>query len=282
MGEQTVTVVGAGRLGGAVVRGYLKAGWPRERILIVQRAGATFDAWRARGFVVSTSFTAPTSAVLVVVKPSALPEVIIGLRRAPWSDIPVISLASGMTLAEWQAALGSRFAVLRARANVLVGTGLGNVLLAASRDPAVESTAMRVLEPLGVVHRVSESDMVAQTWFSSSLPIVGLARFLRAGLATEQDPARHALAERLVLQALHGLCEHLAETTHAAMTRGARLDLSAELGQLVDQVATPGGMNALAFETFDGQLSGLLESARSTYLSREPLGVPDDDDEEQP
>ena len=282
MNDQTVTIVGAGRLGGAVVRGYLRAGFERERIHIVQRPGATFERWRAQGMSVSPGFEATTSAVLVAVKPKALAEVIAGLRASPWPSTPVISLASGMSLATWRTELGPRFPVLRARANVLVASGRGNVLLATGADPTVEATVLRLLEPLGTVHRVPEPDMVAQTWFSSSLPIVGVSRVLLAGLASEREPSRLETADQLVLQALRGLTEQLAEAAQAAESRGERFSLSTALEQLVDQVATPGGMNATAFELLErGGLSDLLESVHQAYLSKEGLEPPSDDPEEQ-
>ncbi len=273
MSEGAVTLVGAGRLGGAVVRGLLKAGLEPERLRIVQRPGPTFEAWQARGLSVTPELAggAPPSAVLIAVKPPALEGVIAGLLASAWSGVPVISLASGMTLDAWRAALGSRFPVFRARANVLVASGRGNVLLAPSdAPPAVEERVVRLLGLLGEVFRVTEEEMVAQTWYSSSLPIVLVSRLLLDSLEASPEPSRRDLSERLVFQALRGLAEQLSDAAREAEARGAAFSPGAELRRLLEQIATPGGMNAAALEMLErGGFAELVERARLTYHSKE-------------
>lgn len=273
MRAEAVTIVGAGRLGGAVVRGLLKAGMERERLHIIQRPGPTFEAWQERGFPVTAELAggAPPTAVFIAVKPPALQSVIAGLLASDWAHVPVISLSSGMTLGAWRAALGPRFPVFRARANVLVATGQGNVLLAPSdAAPAAQEHVVRLLGLLGAVFRVTEEEMIAQTWYSSSLPLVLVSRLLLDSLEAAPEPSRRELSERLVFQALRGMTEHLASAAREAEARGAPFSPGAELRGLLEQIATPGGMNAAALEVLErGGFAELVERARLTYYSKE-------------
>lgn len=278
MSQGAVAIVGAGRLGGAVVRGLMRAGLGREHIHILQRPGPTSEAWQAQGFPVSTGFqgAAPPTAVLVAVKPPALPDTVERLLASGLSAVPVVSLASGMTLQAWRAALGPRFPVFRARANVLVATGRGNILLAGSPAPAAaEQQVLGVLGLLGSVFRVSEEEMVAQTWYSSSLPLVLVSRLVVDSLEGSPTPSQRGLAEQLVFQALVGMAEQLSEAAHEAKARGAPFSLTAELRGLLERVATPGGMNAAALQVLErGGFTQLVEAARLTYQSTEPRGGP--------
>lgn len=276
MREAHVTIVGAGRLGGALLRGFSRAGLGRERIRLIQRKGPTFEAWGREGLRVAEDFDGGErpGMIFVAVKPSALPSVIERLLASDLSGCPVLSLASGMTLREWRAALGDRFPVLRARANVLVSVGHGNILLAES-DVAkeIDAEVSAVLGLLGSVFRVTEDEMVADTWYSSTLPLVVVGRLIQASLEAAPAGPQRERAEKLVLRAIVGLATLLASLARAAEARGEASSTSAALRDLVAQIVTPGGMNAAALEVLTrGGFSELVEAARITYQSKEPGG----------
>ncbi|HSP81352.1 MAG TPA: pyrroline-5-carboxylate reductase dimerization domain-containing protein, partial [Myxococcaceae bacterium] len=77
-------------------------------------------------------------------------------------------------------------------------------------------------------------------------------------------------SERLVFQALVGLAGHLSDAAREAGERGVPFSPGAELRGLLEQVATPGGMNDAALRVLEREgFARLLEAARLTYQSKE-------------
>jgi len=259
-----ITIIGAGRLGAALARG-LRDALPDQRLLLVQRPGPIAEARVHEGFEVVPRLPLDhrARALFVVVKPRDMSEVLDDVAARVRPDVPLISLASGMTLEALGDRLGPEFSPYRARANVFVAHRRGTVLLADRPRSRFDAEVEALLSLLGQVHRVSEADMVRLTWYSSSVPIVLVSQLVARSLESADPELGEGLAG-IVLDGLEALVAELRRAgPSAALTAAA-------FRSLVEQVATPGGMNHAALRQLDeAGVWAALDQARDLYLASE-------------
>lgn len=177
----TVALLGAGRIGEALVGGLVAAGHRPGDLLLVER-----DAARARALgerhgatVASATDAARAADVLVVaVKPgdvsAALGEVHDVLAgRAPDGDRPlVVSLAAGLPTRALEAWLPGGTAVVRVMPNtpMLVGRAMCVLSAGTHADDAALAVAETLLGTVGRTVRVPEAQQDAATALSGSGP----------------------------------------------------------------------------------------------------------------
>ncbi len=250
----TLALIGAGNMGGALLSGWLAAGWSADDIVVVQRSAARAAEVEQRFGVrrVSLDEAARADVIVVAVKPYQFDEVLQALRPQPGAL--VVSVAAGITLATLQAALPHGTACVRVMPNTgaLVGQGMSGIV---SGEHATDEQVQRVQELFGAVGKAiitDEQHLDALTALSGSGPayLFYIAdAMIEAGVhqgLTRDD------ATTLTTQTFLGAAQLLEESGHTAV-------------ELREQVTSPGGTTAAALRVLDdhGVRAAMLEAVEA-------------------
>jgi pyrroline-5-carboxylate reductase len=123
-----ILTIGAGRMGGALVQGWLDSGLDLDITIIdphlseldysrLESAGVTF----AEG---PEDATGPYDAVILAVKPQILKDVVASYARVVQGAL-VISIAAGVRIGTLESLLGPKTAIIRAMPNLPAQVGMG-------------------------------------------------------------------------------------------------------------------------------------------------------------
>ncbi|HEY8416612.1 MAG TPA: pyrroline-5-carboxylate reductase [Limnochordales bacterium] len=231
---QTLACIGVGAMGGALVRGILRAGLVARESLWVADADEAKAAKIVAEYGVRSGSNAEVAAaartIIVAVKPNDVTPVLreIGPHLRP--DAWVISVAAGVTLRTLEGNLPPGTPVVRAMPNTPCLIGQGAVALAPGRhaQPEHMAEAQRLFSAVGETVTVGEYHLDAVTGLSASGPafvyifIEGLADGgVKAGLPRD-------IALRLAAQTVAGAARMVLETGRHP-------------GELKDMVASPAG-----------------------------------------
>jgi pyrroline-5-carboxylate reductase len=243
-GIETVVLVGAGKMGAALLEGWIRIGLDPARITVLEPHPApAITALAGRGLNLNPAQAEPATIIVVAVKPQAAGEVVAGL--IPWVGprTLVASIMAGRTLEGIERTLPPGTAVVRAMPNLPAAIGRGitvavpNAAVTASQRALVD----RLLAAVGVVEWVAEETLLnAVTAVSGSGPayVFLLAELLaRAGIAAGLPAALATRLARATIAGSGGLLDHS--------------PLAAETLRL--NVTSPGGTTAAALEVLMGE-----------------------------
>jgi pyrroline-5-carboxylate reductase len=174
---ERIAILGAGRLGESLLRGFLSSGWrsPDELTATVRRPERAEELRERYGLVVGSSnveAVAGASLVVVAVKPQDISAVLGEIASGVTSDQVILSVAAGVTTGFIESHLSPEAKVVRAMPNApsLVHEGIAGIAAGRSADEADLALAEEALGHLGAVVRVSEVDLDAVTALSGSGP----------------------------------------------------------------------------------------------------------------
>lgn len=255
-----ILMLGAGRMGGAMIEGWLGAGAFEAADLMIRdpEPGPVALAAAARGARLNPpdADLAQARTVVLAVKPQVWRE--IALEAAPWlsPDAVVISIAAGVRSADLTREFAKR-CIARVMPTTAAAIGQGTASLFAD-DPAGLARAHALFEPLGAVVDLTDEDLMhAATAVSGSAPAY-LYAFIealeRAGVAAGLSAQESA---RLARSTLTGAAALLARTGE-------------DPGELRRQVTSPGGTTeaALAVLLARAGLGDLVEEAVAAGVRR--------------
>jgi len=175
--ERKIAVLGAGRIGEALLSGLISSGWRKpEEIAATTRRAERADELRERfGVAATTSNPEAVSGAAVVVisvKPQDLDALLGEVGGLIGADQTVLTIAAAIPTAAIERRLGTGVPVVRAMPNTPSTVHEGIAGLAAGAHAADEHLALaeEVLSHLGAVVRVPESLMDAVTAVSGSGP----------------------------------------------------------------------------------------------------------------
>ena len=238
----TLLLVGCGKMGGALLRGWLERGVARRYVVVEPGPGA--EPFRARPGVETLAAAATLDpgfapeAIVLAVKPQVMAAALGDYRRFAGSNSLWLSIAAGQTLGFFARTLGEKAAVVRTMPNTPAAIGRGiSVACAGPRvTPAQRGIAERLLAAVGEVAWVEEEALIdAVTAVSGSGPayvFLLIECLAQAGIAAGL-PA--ALAERLARATVTG--------------SGELARLSPETAaQLRENVTSPGGTTRAALD----------------------------------
>jgi pyrroline-5-carboxylate reductase len=222
----TVSVLGAGNMGGAFVRAMLAAGVAPENLRVVNSSDAS--SRRAADELGATAGSiadlSGSDVVVLGVKPYQLDAVMPEVRSALTPGTLVICLAAGTTLAGLAEALGGHEQLVRAMPNTPMSVGEGVTHLMAA-DGASESSvelARALLSAAGIVVDLPEDKghaMIGAAGSASAFVFTIVDAMIDE--AVRQGIPRPE-ATRVVLQTVRGAATLLQETgQHPAVARGA-------------------------------------------------------------
>jgi pyrroline-5-carboxylate reductase len=235
----TILLAGAGKMGGAMLTGWLNAGVALSRIAVVE-PHLSDDLRKLAALDLRVNPTAdeagPLAALVIAVKPQSFDDAAPLLKTFTTASTLVVSIMAGMTIARINAGCGG--AVVRAMPNTpaAIGRGMTVAAPAPSVNTAQRAFADALLRSTGEVEWVDDEGLMdAVTAVSGSGPayIFLLAEELaRAGIAAGL-PAE--LATKIARETVAGAGELL-----------HRSDLDA--ATLRKNVTSPGGTTAAALD----------------------------------
>ncbi|TCT08225.1 pyrroline-5-carboxylate reductase [Aquabacter spiritensis] len=244
-----VVLVGAGKMGGAMLEGWLGLGLPAERLVVLEpnlaeNLAARLGAAGARANPDFADIPAPAVIVLAV-KPQVAPVVLATIRSLVAPGTLVVSIMAGRTIDFIQEALPNGAAVVRTIPNTPAAIGQGITVAVPNRhvEAAGRDLAHALLSALGSVEWIAdEALMDAATAVSGSGPayVFLLAEALAAAGAAVGLPAD--LAGRLARATVAGSGALMIQSGTDAAT-------------LRENVTSPGGTTAAA-------LAVLMDPAR--------------------
>jgi pyrroline-5-carboxylate reductase len=173
----TLVLVGAGKMGGAMLEGWLKGGAQASRIVALDPAPppevkVLIEASGVR-LNPDVSSIQDAEVVVVAVKPQLMEDVLPGVVSLKASKPLILSVAAGKTIASFERHFGADAAVIRTIPNTPAAVGRGITAMAANRhvSPAQMAMARSLLEAVGEVVTVENEAMIdAVTAVSGSGP----------------------------------------------------------------------------------------------------------------
>lgn len=166
IGPTRLWLVGAGNMGGAMLRRWVASGIAAEHVTVID-PGSPIVPEGVRVLAEAPDDPAPDILILAV-KPQMIDAVAPAIRTAPAAML--VSILAGVEIA----ALRTRFAaqaIVRAMPNLPVAIGKGVVALHSDSDaPAVRAAAGALMAPLGHVEWVDEGLFDVVTALSGSGP----------------------------------------------------------------------------------------------------------------
>lgn len=258
-------LVGAGKMGGAMLAGWLADGLDPETVTVLDPApGASIqNLAKEQGLGLTDDAAAlprDASVMVLAVKPQIMEEVLPTVKEAVSDRTAVLSIAAGKTIASLAAHLGPDAAIVRSMPNTPAAIGRG-ITVACANDrvrPEQKNKCDELLRAAGAVAWTDdETALDAVTAVSGSGPAYV---FLLAECMEEagvQAGLERGLARQLARETVSGAGELLRQSDDDAAT-------------LRQNVTSPGGTTAAALEVLMGVegMQGLMVRAVKAAAER--------------
>lgn len=266
--DGALLLIGCGKMGGALLSGWLDRGVRAEQVVVVEPQAAALDGLNAPGIrqvaaVEALPADLRVSVAVLAVKPQQMDRVLPALGRFVGPDCLFLSIAAGKTLGYFQAGLGEGAAIVRAMPNTPAAVGRGMSVLApnAGVSPAQRVLAEELMRAAGEVEWVEDEGLLdAVTAVSGGGPayvFLLIECLARAGI---EAGLPEALALRIARETVAGA----GELVHRSSEPAARLR---------ENVTSPGGttLEALKVLMAEDGLQPLMTRAiaAATRRSRE-------------
>ena len=243
----SVVLVGAGKMGTAMLDGWLAQGLNSKKLIVIEpQPGKSLKALARRGTQINPKpgpkAKADAGAIIVAVKPQTAPEAVPPLGLYVGKSTLVLSIMAGRTIDFLEKSLPPGTAIVRAMPNTpaAIGRGISVAVANAKVSARQRKLASHLLAAIGKVEWVGDEGLIdAVTALSGSGPayVFLLAEAMtKAGIAAGL-PA--PLAMRLARETVAGSGELLHRSA---------LDAAA----LRQNVTSPGGTTAAALEVLMG------------------------------
>ena len=264
-GVESLVLLGCGRMGGAMLKGWLAAGLEPARIQVIEPRPADWLVELTReGLVLNPPSLAPAGVAVIAVKPQTMDEAAPGLAPLAGTGTVFVSIAAGTPIAFFERLFGSDTPIVRAMPNTPAAIGKGISALFANAAAGERGLAMAeaLLAAVGETVRLSsEDEMHAVTALSGSGPAYVfhmIEAMAEAGVKAGLDAA---LAMRLARATVIGA--------------GALAEASSEPAAVLrENVTRPGGTTAAGLRVLMAELPDLMTRtvAAAAQRSRELAG----------
>ncbi|WP_018684823.1 pyrroline-5-carboxylate reductase [Actinokineospora enzanensis] len=254
-----IAVLGAGKIGEALLSGLLHGGRQADELLFTERS-ATRSAQLTDTYGID-SVDVPTAAksadvLVVAVKPQDIDPLLDELAPAVGADTLIVSLCAGLPTALFERRLPTGVPVVRVMPNtpMLVGEAMSAISPGKHATAAHLAVVEELLTVVGKVVRVPESQQDAVTALSGSGPAYFfflVEAMIDAGILLGLP---RAVAEKLIVQSAVGAATMLAETGEHPVT-------------LREAVTSPAGTTIMAIRELENHgvraaLLAAIEAAR--------------------
>ncbi len=261
-----LVLVGAGKMGGAMLSGWLAAGLDPKAVVAIDPAppADSVEMLSKFGIVPRADVPAiPARVIIVAVKPQMMAAVLPALKPLVGPGTVVISIAAGKTIASFEAALGE-VAVVRAMPNTPAQVGRGITAAVPNARATADDRALvtALLEAIGEVAWLDDEALIdAVTAISGSGPAYVFHFVECLAEAGEKLGLSAELAARFARATVEGAGELL-----------HRSNLSP--AELRKNVTSPGGTTAAALAVLgaeDGLVPLIVKAATAAKRRSEEL-----------
>ncbi|HZH11632.1 MAG TPA: pyrroline-5-carboxylate reductase [Microvirga sp.] len=252
----SLILVGAGKMGGSMLEGWLKVGMNASGVTVVDPRPSEEMArfCSEKGIELNPANPSPADVLVLAIKPQMLDDAAPALNGYLGPQTLIISILAGKTIGDLRVRLPAASAIVRAMPNLPASIGRGATGAAASAE--VSETQRRMADALlssnGIVEWLPSEDLIdAVTAVSGSGPayVFHLVECLaEAGAAAGLPPE---LAQRLARATVTGAGELLFQSDLPPAT-------------LRQNVTSPGGTTAAALDVLmrdPGGLEALMREA---------------------
>lgn len=258
MKRGAVVLVGCGRLGSAILEGWLKTGVvdARDLIILTPSRKPAAEAARAQGAWINppTAVLAGARALVLAVKPAMWRAALDPLVGDLGAGAVVVSVMAGVRAGDIATAAGRP--VARVMPTTAVAQGSGVAALWADHDLARE-TARGLFAPVAdVVDLAAEDQMDAATAVAGSAPAFILAFVEALARAGQENGLSGSAAARLARGALR--------------SAGSGAATGAATAELIERIASPGGTTRAGLDAMkaNGDLDRAAEAAVKAAVDR--------------
>jgi len=255
----TLVLVGAGKMGGAMLQGWLALGLDPKKIAIVEpRPSGDIAALAARGVRINPAAVQDARVMVIAIKPQDATSVVPALKPLAGAETLVVSIMAGKTLRFLQSALPC--SIVRAMPNTPAAIGRGITVAVPNASVTAEQRALAdiLLGAVGAVEWVADEALLdAVTAVSGSGPAYVFLLADSLALAGISAGLPGDLAYRLARETIAGSGELLHQSP---------LDLET----LRQNVTSPGGTTEAALRVLmakDG-LDSLMGKAIAAAVRR--------------
>ncbi|EIT90066.1 pyrroline-5-carboxylate reductase [Mycobacteroides abscessus subsp. abscessus] len=289
-----IAIIGGGNIGEALISGLLRAGRQAKDIVVSEkvpaRARALADAYSIRISEVADAVEG-ADFIVVAVKPSdvesATTEIAAALAKLDAegsereTEQVLVSVAAGVSTGFFESKLAAGAPVVRVMPNapMLVGAGVSALAKGRFANDEQLSAVAELLESVGTVITVAESQMDTVTAISGSGPayfFLLVEALVDAGVASGLT---RPVATDLVTQTMAGSAAMLLERAESDENRAPGLQTRTEVdttaAELRATITSPGGTTAAALRELErGGLRASVYAAVDAAKTRsEQLGI---------
>jgi pyrroline-5-carboxylate reductase len=163
-----LVLAGCGKMGGALLQGWLARGLAAEDAYVVEPDAALREALRERHRVAALAEPKmlPTElaprALVFAVKPQAMATVLPAYEALARTGAVVLSIAAGTRIARFEAAFGEAVPVVRAMPNTPAAIGQGVTALVANRHASMAQKELceALMAAVGAVHWIDDEELM--------------------------------------------------------------------------------------------------------------------------
>ncbi|MGH3723956.1 MAG: pyrroline-5-carboxylate reductase [Mycobacterium sp.] len=289
-----IAIIGGGNIGEALISGLLRAGRQAKDIVVSEkvpaRAKALAEAYSIRVSEVADAVEG-ADFIVVAVKPSdvesATTEIAAALAKLDAeanereTEQVLVSVAAGVSAGFFESKLAAGAPVVRVMPNapMLVGAGVSAIAKGRFATDEQLSAVAELLEAVGTVIKVAESQMDTVTALSGSGPayfFLLVEALVDAGVASGLS---RPVATDLVVQTMAGSAAMLLERAESDENRAPGLQTRTEVdttaAELRATITSPGGTTAAALRELErGGLRASVYAAVDAAKTRsEQLGI---------
>ncbi|QRM30687.1 pyrroline-5-carboxylate reductase [Microvirga sp. VF16] len=255
----SLILVGAGKMGGSMLEGWLKVGMRPEGVTVIDpRPSEEMTQFcRERGIALNPANPTAADVLVLAIKPQMLDDAAPALNTCLGHQTLIVSILAGKTIGDLKSRLPAAGAIVRAMPNLPASIGRG-ATGAATNDQVSETQRLMadaLLSSNGIVEWLPSEDLIdAVTAVSGSGPayVFHLVECLaEAGAAAGLPPD---LAQRLARATVTGAGELLFQSDLPPAT-------------LRQNVTSPGGTTAAALEVLMRDPNGLKALMREAVAA---------------
>lgn len=257
-----LVLLGCGRMGGALLEGWLAGGIDPSAITVLEpNPSDRLKALASQGLRLNTEIPPAPAVAVLAVKPQMMGAALPRLAALSDGDTLFLSIAAGTPIRAFEAVLGARTPIVRAMPNTpaAIGRGITALVANAHADAAALALAEGLMGAVGQTVRLAdETQMDAVTAVSGSGPAYVFLLIETLAAAGEAEGLAPDLALALARATVAGAGD-LAESGDRPPS-ALRVD-----------VTSPGGTTAAALEVLMNETDGftpLLRRAVAAAASR--------------
>ncbi len=255
---QTLVLAGVGKMGGAMLRGWLAGGLPPAGVSLIEPSPApdiaALAAEHGMRLNPSEGMLAPPEALVLAIKPQMLDTAAAHLLSLAGPDTLVLSIIAGKTIGDLQARLVNARSFVRVMPNTPAAVGRGAAAGAANADVTRQQRGWteRMMRAVGLYEWLDDEALIdAVTALSGSGPAYVFALVEAMARAGEAIGLAPELAMRLARATVEGAGELM------------RREPATSAAQLRVNVTSPGGTTAAALAVLQAEqgLNALMARA---------------------